>query len=63
MYLICNVIHLAEQTTFNTHTDHATPANARVQRNYKKLQIRKEDTDYIKTAKMGGHSGNLLSQL
>ncbi|KXJ27987.1 uncharacterized protein LOC110232312 isoform X1 [Exaiptasia diaphana] len=36
--------------------DHATPASARVQRNYRKLQIRKDDTAYVKTAKMGGHS-------
>lgn len=45
---------------FYTNTDHATPASARVQRNYKKLQIRKDDTAYVKTAKMGGHSGNNL---
>ncbi|XP_032241137.1 uncharacterized protein C7orf57 isoform X1 [Nematostella vectensis] len=36
--------------------ENSTPASARVHRNYNRLQIKNGDTDFIKTAKRGGHS-------
>ena len=37
--------------------DYETPDEAKVKRPSNKLRVRQEDSDYVKLAKKGGHSG------